>query len=260
MSEETNYDPFEEETTQPEAGDDGDAKVTPEDEGAEQQSDDEVIAEEENQEEEEGTGEENAETPSADPEGKGEVDPDDGKTIPMKQFKAALKQVATERDAANARLAEIEASNNPPPDRDKDPNGYDLHVRMETSKAIMVDAYPDYNEKIAHYQEMAKLNPLLNQAVASAAAPAKYAYDLAKKDMELREVQTALTSGEFAKFKEWQKQQANPQTPNAKNNAGGIGKQLVSGKSKVPNLNSKADRSNVQDKSSEDDDLFAGAL
>lgn len=183
------------------------------------------------------------------------------KMIPEHRFKAALKDVNDKLEAAEARLAQMQTQ--PAPDRAADPEGYDLHMRMETSKAIMSETHADYNETIRHYQAMEKANPMLAQVVAAHPIPAKHAYDIAKKDMEIRELSSLKQSDDWAQFQEFKKQQAAQAEAAAKAAAEEQAKakqpktDLIS---KVPNLNRATDVSAKQPVQSDDDDLFAGAL
>jgi len=187
MSDE-NHDPFEEVT-----------EVQESQEEAQADTEKEESAEETTQED---SGEqENAETPSATEEVKDKTE----KMIPESRFKAAIKDVTAERDELRAKLA----SQQPIPDKETDPEGYDLHLRIETSKEIAQEIYPDYSEKIAYYQEMAKENPYLNQQVAAAKNPAKFAYDLATKAMEIAELATLKNSDDWKEFQKWKKEQRN---------------------------------------------------
>lgn len=195
------------------------------------------------------------EPPSVDQEGNKE--PKAEKMIPESRLKAALKDVTEKLDAAQSKLAEYEKSN--VPDKEKDPEGYDLHLRMEASKLVMREAHTDYDEVIAHYVEMAKVNPKLNEAVAEHKVPAWFAYKLAKEDMELQEVRNVRSSDDWKQFQEWKKKKAeeaaNPPVDD-------VSKKLTEGSvAKVPNLNRATSVSKAVAKSSDDDDeLFKGAL
>lgn len=191
-NEETNFDPFEEETETHEE----DTTVEPEKEEVEKQDGEN----EETSDESEGeTDEESDETESTDEE----ADETSEKMIPESRFKAAIKDVQDKLDAAlqeNAKFKAVEA-----PDRDTDPDGYEAHLRLEMSKTLMREFKPDYVEVITHYQEMAKVNPHLNEMVAKHELPAKLAYDLAKRDMEIREMTDARNSDEWKEFQEFKK-------------------------------------------------------
>lgn len=206
------------------------------------------------------SGDKEVETPSTE-EGSEEA-PE--KFIPEHRFKAALKDVTEGRDTALKRLEEAEAklaelTAKPAPNREEDPDGYDLHVRIETSKRIMSEAYPDYNEVIAHYQEMVADNPYLNEAVAKHPAPAQHAYNIAKKDMEIKELMDLKTSEDWKEFQEFKKHKAEKQT-----SVESTEKALVQKESpvKVPNLNRVAAATTLKGSKNQetDDDLFVGAL
>lgn len=125
------------------------------------------------------------------------------KMIPESRLKAAIKDISSELDEAKSQIAQLTAK--PAPDRSVDPDGYDLHNRIEISKSIMRDAYPDYNQMIAKYQEMAKENPSLNVAVANHPNPAKYAYEIAKKAKDIEELSALRDSPDWKEFHEWKK-------------------------------------------------------
>lgn len=185
---ETNFDPFEVETTTQEE------EAPAETEEVEEQSDEEEGEEESTDEaetEEEPTGETEDKTNSKE------------KMIPESRFKAALKDVQEKMESVLQENAKLKAT--PAPDRENDPDGYEKHLRLEMSKSLMREFKPDYVEVITHFQEMAKLDPTLNQRVADHELPAKFAYDIAKKDMEIRELIKARDSDEWKEFQEFKK-------------------------------------------------------
>lgn len=180
------------------------------------------------------------------------------KMIPESRFKAALKDVTDKYDTAQAELNKLKAI--PAPDKDKDPEGYNLHVRLETSKALMAEMKPDYFEVMKHYKVMADANPQLNVEVAKQAIPAKFAYDLAKKDMELRELATLKDSDEYKEFLAQRKTKAaeNTQATDADKKAG---QQVADGLGKVPNLNRATNVTpSAQQMKDDADDLFADSV
>lgn len=157
------------------------------------------------------------------------------KFIPEHRFKAALKKVTEERDAAMGKVAEYEKPEPiPVPDKDADPEGHALHIRMEASKQVMMDLRPDYQEKIDHFATMAESNPLLNQAVAGHPIPAKLAYDIAAKDLEIKEALALKESDDWKEYQEFKKTKVanTPATPDEK-----LGKTVAKGLNSVPNLN-----------------------
>lgn len=178
------------------------------------------------------------------------------KLIPESRFKAALKDVNDKLTKANQKLAEMTAK--PAPDRAADPDGYELHVRIETSKEIMRSTHDDYDSTIAHYQAMAKENPYLNQAVAAHKTPAKHAYDIAKKDMEIQELTKLKGSEDWKEFQAFKATKDAMKTDTTQDN-----EKLKPAKpaSKVPpNLNRAADLVRTKPSGSQDTDLFKGAL
>jgi hypothetical protein len=221
---------------------------------------------EETSENEKGEKEE-VEAPPADTDQNAETEHSE-KMIPEHRFKAAIKDVTDKLNAATAENVRLSAQ--PAPDRNVDPDGYDLHVRMETSKSIMADAYDDYDEVIAHYQEMEKANPIISQVVTAHPAPAKHAYDLAKKDMEIRELSSLKDSDDWKEFQEFKKMKAN-KADGAAEAAAKATKEAIANDTKqkqdeakvipkVPNLNRATDVSTKQVVQDEDDELFDGAL
>lgn len=244
MATETNFDPFEDESTA--------ESETPEAEAPEEKPEADAEGEADGSKDE--TGEEETTEPPSEEKDKS-AKPE--KMIPESRLKAALKDYEAKLDAANQELSQFKAS--PVPDKDKDPEGYNLHLRMETSKAVMREFATDYDDVIKHYAEMAESNPYLNEAVAKHPIPAKYAYDIAKKDMEIRELSALKTSDEWKQFQEFKKQQAAQSAANENSKASSaVTKALTS---KVPNLNRATDVSSKgKSKVSDDDELFAGAL
>lgn len=178
----------------------------------------------------------------------------DGKMIPEHRFKAALKEVNDKLHNAETELAKVRAV--PVPDKEKDPAGYDLHVRMEASKEVMREMRPDYKEVIEHYQKMADANPALNQHVANAPLPAKFAYDLAKKDMELSELASLKDSDDFKEYQAWKKANSKQQSADAAK----VGKKVADALGKVPNLNRATNVNKGTEQADESDELFSGAL
>lgn len=202
-------------------------------------------------EEPEQQGEETAEPPAAN--GDNKVSQPE-KMIPESRFKAALKDVNAKLTERDRELATLKAQ--PAPDRATDPDGYDRHVRIETSKAIMMETHEDYDEKIAHFQKMAETSPSLNEIVGNHAIPAKFAYDLAKKDMEITELSNLKDDPEYKEFQEYKKQKANSADTAAKLSS----EKPAKAASKVPNLNRNATAASIaKDKASdESDDLWTG--
>lgn len=178
------------------------------------------------------------------------------KMIPESRFKAALKDVTSKLDAANQELATFKAV--PVPDKDKDPEGYEFHNRMELSREIMREAVTDYDDVIANFAKMAEANPYLNEAVAKHRNPAKFAYDYVKKAMEIEELSTLKDTEEWKEFQEFKKSKGSASA--SKGNSKVSGTVAESLASKVPNLNRATNVSQAKPQSSADDELFAGAL
>ncbi len=182
------------------------------------------------------------------------------KMIPESRLRAAIADVQGKLEAANQKLAQYEAA--PVPDKDTDPDGYNLHVRMEASKTVMRDLVPDYDTVILHYKEMADANPFLNEQVAAHPIPAKFAYDLAKRDLEIKEALDVRGSDDWKQFQEWKKsrttqqqQQTDPQVSKAGQQ---VANNLAAGA--VPNLNRATNTAPKGGQKVEDDDyLFKDA-
>lgn len=191
-------------------------------------------------------GEKTSETPTED------IKPQEPaeKMIPEHRFKAALKDVSDKLTLAQQELAELKAA--PIPDKEKDPEGYEVHTRIEISKQIMRDNVADYDEVIQHYVEMVKEAPHINTLVMNHKNPAKHAYDLAKKDLEIRELTTLKSSDEWKEFQEYKKARS-------LETASKVVEKPVEKQQKIPNLN-RATNVNRQFDKKDDDDLFAGAL
>lgn len=242
MSEtETNFDPFEDETAATDKT--PEAEITTETNEADD-------AEIENEEVD--TGDEGSDAGDEASEEGNEEEEVTGKMIPEKRFKAAIKQVTEERDEANRKLAEL---NKPQaPDKEKDPEGYEYFNRMEASKAVMIEMKPDYDEVIAHYVELSKSNPLLNQAVYKHPIPAKLAYDIAKRDLEIKELDALKKDPELAEFKEWKKNKGKEVVQSSESSK--VAASLTSGTGKVPNLNRATNAVPNKATQSEDNDYL----
>lgn len=124
------------------------------------------------------------------------------------------------RQEAEARIAALEqqiaqfqkpqpapqeqASPQGPPDRWEDPEGYDRwlvgqaaqaaraeamqtfqYQRIETSAVAFKATVPDYDEKIATFGQMLQANPGLLNELYRSPEPAKYAYNMAKTQLEI---------------------------------------------------------------------------
>ena len=213
----------------------------------------------ENTEEEESseeTGENESEPPADKDDGEDENQDTSDKMIPEHRFKAALKNANDKLTKAEEELAELKAQ--PAPDKETDPDGYELHNRIELSKQIMRDAVSDYDDMIAHYQKMAEENPYLNQVVGGHPNPAKHAYDIAKKDLEIQDLQSLKTSDEWKQFQNWKKNGGKSTEPKQTLDTA----KLASTPPKVPNLNraTGVQQSSNKNGANEDDELFKGAL
>lgn len=192
------------------------------------------------------------------------VDAKGQKLIPEHRFKAALKKVTDELATKDEELKKYTTPEIKVPDKETDPEGHALHVRMEASVQVMREMKSDYQEVINHYATLAESNPLLNQAVEAHAIPAKLAYDIGKRDLEIKKVDAILQSGEWDQFQAWKAEQAKLATTKTEEQT----KQTNSVASRlkaVPNLNRSTNASpnrNVRKVSNgeNDDDLFAGAL
>ena len=198
------------------------------------------------------------EAPSAEEEVSTEAQSD--KMIPEHRFKAAIKDVNDKFEAAQQEIAQLKAK--PIPDQSEDPEGYNFHIRMETSKEVMRETAKDYDEVITHYQTMAKESPYINEAVAAHPSPAKHAYDIAKKDIEIRKLQEQAGSDDWKEFQEFKKAKAKMAKENVADTlVNNVAQPKTKLTNKVPNLNRATDVSNVKaQKTNEDEELFEGAL
>jgi len=167
-----------------------------------------------------------------------------GQTVPL----AALQSERSKRQELERKLAEKTAVD--APDKATDPEGYDRFMRIELSRDLMRETHDDYDEVISHYQEMVKANPEIDAITGDKRNPAKFAYDLAKKDLEIAELDTLSKSDDWKEFQKWKKDQAKEQKANLKPDV----KAVLS----VPNLNKATSLKKAAPKS-DDDDVFAGA-
>lgn len=194
--EETNFDPFE-----------ADVETTEEDVTTESE-----VVEEEAKNKSEEEDDPKGDTESEDEGASKEETLKEEKSISESRFKAAIKDIQTKLDSALQENAELRAGQVKLPNREEDPDGYEQHLRLEMSKSLMMEFKEDYAEVIQHYQEMAKVNPTLNKLVAENELPAKFAYDLAKRDMEIRELTAARNSDEWKEFQEFKKNKSKQST------------------------------------------------
>lgn len=182
------------------------------------------------------------------------------KLIPEHRFKAALKSASERAEKAEAALAERDKVVIPVPDKQSDPEGHARYVRMEASVEVMREMRPDYQEVIEHYAEMARDNPLLDQAVDAAPLPAKLAYDIAKKDLEIKEALKLKDTDEWKEFLEFKKSKAAQTTTKEETS---LNKKVSEGLRAVPNLNrstNAAPSRNIRNASSDNEDsLFSDA-
>lgn len=210
-------------------------------------------AEEEGTEDTTQQGDENAEPPAAD----GDKGSASEKMIPESRFKAALGDVTKKLEEATSKLAKYETA--PMPDKNTDPEAYELRRKVDMSREMARDTYSDYDEKILHFNEMAKANPTLWDIVAKDGNPAKLAYNLAVKDLNIREAEEFRKSDDFKQFQEWKKSQQTGTAPTTQ--ASAAAKQLTANATpKVPNLNKTATASSPTKVSTRDndDDLWTG--
>lgn len=136
---------------------------------------------------------------------------DEGPHVPRR----ALQDERSKRQQLEAELAQIRAQiaqqsqpapqqEQGPPDRWEDPEGYDQWLinratqaatsaageafqrqRIEASALEAMQRIPDYQEKIAVFEQMAAANPALMQEMVKAPNPAEYAYNMAKTHVEI---------------------------------------------------------------------------
>lgn len=215
-------------------------------------------ADEDNTDTGEGNEEQDAGTPPAEASIKEDEIVDDGKPIPVHRFKAALKKVTDELEATKQQLAD--KTKVPVPDREKEPEAYEMHVRFEASQSIMRETKPDYQKVIDHYAVLEQSNPLLSQAVAKHPIPAKLAYDIAKRDLDIKEAMEVRESDDWKEFQEFKKNKGKPPAPATPENAS-VGAKLGGGQVKVPNLNRATNTAPKKaDLANEDDELFKDTI
>jgi hypothetical protein len=203
---------------------------------AEPEKEEEAEEETESGEEEESEGEERSEPPA-------EENEEEEGTVPV----AALQSERQKRQALEERLAKYEAQE--APDKEKDPEGHERHMRMEMSRDLMRESHDDYDDLIAHYTEMEKANPALAQIVANDKNPAKLAYNLAKEDREIAKLQELSKSDDWKEFQKWKKAQPKESPEKPDRNKAALS---------VPNLN-KATSVKARPPKPEDENVFAGA-
>lgn len=181
------------------------------------------------------------------------TDPKAEKMIPESRLKAAINDVNSKLEKVTQENAELRARFVPAeevPDAQSQPDEYAAHIRLKTSRSIMASTHEDYEDKIAHYQEMAKVNPALNEMVRNHEMPAKLAYDLATRDLEIKELSKLKDDPEYKEFKEWKKQRATTKA---------TGTETLSLAQKLPkNLNraTSVNRTRINRQEDEDDYLW----
>jgi hypothetical protein len=111
---------------------------------------------------------------------------------------AAYYDEKRKRKELQEKLEALEKSNQKQdegPDLFVDPKGFTeglkndlkntlLHERINLSRELLMETKQDYAEKEAKFVELAQANPALVSQMNSSANPAKFAYDLAKKELE----------------------------------------------------------------------------
>lgn len=255
MKEEENHDVFSDDTDETTAT--SEAEIGAEDAQQEAETQGEAQQGTEGSEQK---GDGDAETPAADGD-KGL--PKSEKMIPESRLKAAIKDVNDKLVNAERELAAMKAA--PRPDPARDPQGAALHDKIEMSKAIMMDTVADYDEKIAHFQGMAQAEPSLNAIIAGSKHPAKMAYDLATKDLEIKDLYKLKDDPDLKEFKAWKAQKAAAKTDTDDAAETGIdtatqlaGKKKTDAATAIPNLNRNATSVGRDTKKSDnDDDLFS---
>ena len=204
----------------------------------EQQGDNQPVKEPATQE-----SEQDAETPAADEE-KSE------KFIPEHRFKAALKNVADERDALKDELKRLKGDNVEEPDV----AGRILGERINMSREIMLETKEDYEDMENVFIELAKDDETLVTKMNAAQNPAKFAYKTAKEHLEIKSLKETRDSGDWKAFQEWKKQQEKAakepiETPQDKRKKAALS---------VPDLN-KATAAKPKDAPPEEENVFKGA-
>lgn len=166
------------------------------------------------------------------------------KKVPERRLKAAVKNLTDQLAEAQQQIAQLTQAQ--APDKEKDPEGYDLHKRVVWSAKMARSAYPDFDKVMAHYIALEKDNPDIGAIIAKQDAPAIAAYDFAKRDLDQRDITALKDSPEWEEFLKFREQQA----------------QIKKGKKMtVPDMNKETNAKTSKSYSeSDDDDLFKGAL
>lgn len=138
------------------------------------------------------------------------------------------QEAERERDELRQALARHQPQQQPqahepagPPDRWEDPEGYDAWLieqatakavtlaeqrmtasRLDASEAIARQKFEDFDEKLAKFSEIASVNPRIAQQMMAAPDPAAFAYDFAKRAIEVERYGTVDVEALRAKLRE----------------------------------------------------------
>lgn len=147
------------------------------------------------------------------------------KSVPV----AALKSERQKRQAAETELNELKKKIAPEEEEDVDEAVF--IDRVDISREVLMEAFPDYEEKEAVFFDLAKDNKQLRMQLRQSKNPAKFAYEKAKEHLEIEEIKQVKSSDDWSAFQQWKKEQKNKpveDTPEVKRN-----KSVLA----VPNLN-----------------------
>ncbi|MGB5275617.1 MAG: hypothetical protein WBP02_00385 [Gammaproteobacteria bacterium] len=131
---------------------------------------------------------------------------DDQTMVPLaaKQAEKERRQKA-ERELDQLRAQVAQAQNQNKPDFWDNPEqaiqSVEMKVKAQISEEIAKSQHEDYDSVMDHYEDMIKANPSLYVEAMKTGLPAQHAYNVAKKDLELKEI------GDISSYREKLKQE-----------------------------------------------------
>ena len=132
--------------------------------------------------------------------------PDEQTMVPLaaKQAEKERRQKA-ERELEQLRSQVANAQNQNKPDFWDNPEqalqSVEMKVKAQISEEIAKSQHDDYDSVMDHYEDMIKQNPSLYAEAMQSGLPAQHAYNVAKKDLELKDI------GDISSYKERLKQE-----------------------------------------------------
>lgn len=124
------------------------------------------------------------------------------KSVPV----AALKSERQKRQAAEAELLELKKKIAPEED-EEDVDEAVFVDRANISREVLIEAFPDYEEKEAVFAELASKDKNLRIQLRQSKNPAKFAYQKAKEHLEIEEIKSLKSSDDWTAFQRWKKEQ-----------------------------------------------------